>query len=164
MGARPLSHLSTIETNNAISLTRSIFYCNNTNINTNNNTKVIGYMDAYRRLAVPGVLALISFLSFSSQYLFRHIDPEPLTIKETLIFNSLIAALLICYARSVSTDPGHIPSNWALESEKPEATRAKPRWCRKCEAVKPPRAHHCKICKRFVPSFLGLGWTSNPLH
>jgi palmitoyltransferase len=105
---------------------------------------------SYHQLAIPGVLGLISFLSFSSQYLFHHIDPEPLSSKETIIFNALIAALLICYARTILTDPGHIPSNWAVGSDKPTATGAKPRWCRKCEAVKPPRAHHCKICKRFV--------------
>lgn len=109
-------------------------------------------MDAYRHLAVPGVLCLISFLSFSSQYLFYHIDPEPLTREETITFNLLIAALLICYARSVLTDPGHIPTDWALDSNIPSVPVAKPRWCRKCKAVKPPRAHHCKICKRFVLS------------
>jgi hypothetical protein len=111
---------------------------------------VIGYMEAYRHLAVPGVLCLIFFLSFSSQYLFHHIDPEPLSKKDATIFNALIAALLICYARSVLTDPGHIPSDWAEESKLSAVAGAKPRWCRKCEAVKPPRAHHCKICKRLV--------------
>lgn len=105
-------------------------------------------MESYRHLAVPGVLCLITFLSFSSQYLFHHIDPGPLKTKETVIFNVLIAALLICYARSVLADPGHIPPSWAEDSDKPANAGAKLRWCRKCEAVKPPRAHHCKICKR----------------
>jgi hypothetical protein len=116
----------------------------------NRNSNVIAYMEAYSHLAVPGVFTLIAFLSFSSQYLFYHIEPEPLTKKETIIFNALIAALLICYARSVLTDPGHIPPDWAVNSDETTVTGAKPRWCRKCEAVKPPRAHHCKICKRFA--------------
>ncbi|QDS67995.1 hypothetical protein FKW77_009306 [Venturia effusa] len=119
-------------------------------------------MHAYSHLAVPGVLALILFLSFSSQYLFYHIDPEPLTRNEAIVFNLLIAALLICYARTVLTDPGHIPLNWSLDSHKPTATGAKPRWCRKCEAVKPPRAHHCKTCKRCIPKMdHHCPWTAN---
>ncbi|KAE9967485.1 hypothetical protein EG328_008175 [Venturia inaequalis] len=119
-------------------------------------------MDAYRHLAVPGVLCLISFLSFSSQYLFYHIDPEPLTREETITFNLLIAALLISYARCVLTDPGHIPHDWALNSDKPSVAGVKPRWCRKCEAVKPPRAHHCKICKRCIPKMdHHCPWTAN---
>ena len=26
--------------------------------------------------------------------------------------------------------------------------RKEERWCRKCDAAKPPRAHHCKSCMR----------------
>lgn len=25
-----------------------------------------------------------------------------------------------------------------------------PRYCRTCESYKPPRAHHCRQCKRYV--------------
>ncbi|KZF26086.1 zf-DHHC-domain-containing protein [Xylona heveae TC161] len=38
----------------------------------------------------------------------------------------------------------------------------KGRWCRKCEAPKPPRAHHCKQCKRCIPKMdHHCPWTSN---
>lgn len=30
------------------------------------------------------------------------------------------------------------------------------RWCKKCEAVKPPRAHHCRKCGRYFSPFQSL--------
>jgi palmitoyltransferase len=104
------------------------------------------------QLAVPAVLSLIALLSFSSQYLFLYIQPGPLDKQETIVFNSLIVLLLVSYARAVLTDPGHIPTDWIGSSVavdgKNDGKKSKPRWCRRCEAAKPPRAHHCKVCKR----------------
>jgi palmitoyltransferase len=119
-------------------------------------------------LAVPAVLTQISILSFSSQYLFKSLDPEPLTEKETIYFNVLIFVLLICYARAVLTDPGQIPK---LIAEKKELGNdedeplidasqdgaqqvvKRQRWCRTCESRKPPRSHHCRVCKRYISPF-----------
>jgi palmitoyltransferase len=107
----------------------------------------------FSQLAVPAVLLLIVFLSFSSQYLFLTLQPGPLDKHETIIFNSLITLLLISYARAILTDPGHIPKDWeSLDGDqalKDDEKRPRPRWCRRCEATKPPRAHHCKVCKRY---------------
>lgn len=103
-------------------------------------------------IAVPTVLCLISFLAFSSQYLFLYIDPRPLNSKEYLTFNLLISCLLICYFRAIRTDPGRVPP--VRDSEESASTaingvvKPRQRWCRKCDAYKPPRAHHCKICGR----------------
>ncbi|KAH9879197.1 hypothetical protein J1614_002636 [Plenodomus biglobosus] len=36
------------------------------------------------------------------------------------------------------------------------------KWCRKCNAAKPPRAHHCKECKRCIPKMdHHCPWTAN---
>ncbi|ROT43634.1 zf-DHHC-domain-containing protein [Sodiomyces alkalinus F11] len=36
------------------------------------------------------------------------------------------------------------------------------RWCRKCEAPKPPRAHHCRTCARCIPRMdHHCPWTTN---
>jgi palmitoyltransferase len=41
-------------------------------------------------------------------------------------------------------------------------TAARRRWCRKCAAPKPPRAHHCKSCGRCIPKMdHHCPWTSN---
>ncbi len=107
--------------------------------------------ETLQRLAVPGVSLLIAFLSYGSQLLFPGIDPGPLTSQQKLIFNALVACLWISYARAVLTDPGHVPAGWkpeviADDEEGPLLLRQ--RLCRRCDAPKPPRAHHCKVCKR----------------
>lgn len=111
-----------------------------------------------QRLAIPGVLILVLFLSFSSQYLFLTIEPAPLSRKQSIIFNALIVGLLICYGRSCTVDAGSPPKidsqsvpNWALDGVgKSETLDSRPRWCKKCNAPKPPRAHHCRICGRYA--------------
>lgn len=112
-------------------------------------------------LAVPGVLTLVSFLAYSSQYLFLSLEPHPLTRKQTAVFNILVICLLLCYARACLTDPGRVTKGWTPETSTDEdvpistasdgaLTKGRQRWCRKCEAAKPPRAHHCKVCNRCV--------------
>lgn len=119
------------------------------------------------KLAVPAVLCLISFLSFSSQYLFYQIQPGHLKGQEFLIFNGLVTCLLICYARAILTDPGRISSTWQdgvkdTPAKDVNDINRRQKWCRKCSAPKPPRAHHCKICKRCIPKMdHHCPWTIN---
>jgi palmitoyltransferase len=122
---------------------------------------------ALQNLAVPAVCLLICFLAYSSQYLFYHLhlDPGALTTKEALWLNILVAATCWSYERACRVDPGRLPNaiyQAGLEEQPPSdeavealtpGTRAKEgvkrgRWCKKCEAVKPPRAHHCRQCGR----------------
>src|SRR5579871_3722711 len=102
--------------------------------------------------SIPAVLCLISFLAFSSQYLFLYIDPRALSTRECLVFNLLISCLLICYFRAIRTDPGRIPptlsSEESVSSTVNGSVKPRQRWCRKCDTYKPPRAHHCKVCGR----------------
>lgn len=106
-----------------------------------------------QRLAPPAVTALVAFLAFTSQYLFGNIEPGPLRKGDAYIFNNLVACLLICYWRACFTDPGRISKDW-YEKISPESSdrqySQRQRWCRKCNSFKPPRAHHCKTCKRYV--------------
>ncbi|KAK5630510.1 hypothetical protein RRF57_006225 [Xylaria bambusicola] len=49
----------------------------------------------------------------------------------------------------------HAPNNGAR-------VVARRRWCRKCAAPKPPRAHHCKTCGRCIPKMdHHCPWTGN---
>lgn len=111
--------------------------------------------DRVEALAYPGVVILVSFLAYTSQWLFHHIQPGPLRKGDAYVFNALVAALLICYTRTCFTDPGRILTTWHEHFQAPnEAARiaaetsSRQRSCRKCEMPKPPRAHHCKTCKR----------------
>lgn len=104
------------------------------------------------KLAIPAVSVLIAFLAYTSQYFFLHFEPVPLTRDETWKINIFALCIWICYYRTCFVDPGRLPK--AEERPKPkeqegEALAGRQRWCRRCEAYKPPRAHHCKTCKRF---------------
>ncbi|RAH43592.1 putative palmitoyltransferase with autoacylation activity Pfa4 [Aspergillus brunneoviolaceus CBS 621.78] len=132
------------------------------------------------KLATPAVATLISFLAYSSQYLLNHFEPAPLRRAECWRLNLLAGCIWICYYRTCTVDPGWVPRDW-----KPAAAAAAPedrkqqqqprksqpngavgngggRWCRKCEAYKPPRAHHCRTCQRCIPKMdHHCPWTAN---
>ncbi|KAL1961004.1 hypothetical protein VTO42DRAFT_4892 [Malbranchea cinnamomea] len=133
-----------------------------------------------KKLAVPVVCVLIAFLAYSSQYLLRHIDPGPLDRDELIKINLLAGCIWICYAKACLTDPGRVPRGWKPPTvrgkklnddddvegivDEPLFTSiySKQRWCRKCEAFKPPRAHHCKTCQRCIPKMdHHCPWTGN---
>lgn len=103
------------------------------------------------QLAIPSVCALIAFLAYTSQYFFAYFEAAPLQESEVWRINIFALCIWICYYRSCTVDPGHIPQDWKpVDSKQMEADRAsgRQRWCRRCEALKPPRAHHCKTCRR----------------
>ena len=121
-----------------------------------NNIENVMNSDALSRSAVPGVATLIIYLAYGSQWLFRYIEPYTMELDQVLGFNVLIGCVWICYVRACFTDPGNVPINWkpTRTNDTPIASSevvvaTKPRWCRKCETLKPPRAHHCKQCGRY---------------
>lgn len=113
-------------------------------------------LGSFNKIAVPGVYLLIFFLGYPSQALFYYLEPAPLTRTELYVSNVVLVLIFITYTKSVFVDPGTIPKSYGKESEKEQGAGAekkgdgvkRTKWCRKCNAVKPPRAHHCKECKR----------------
>lgn len=110
------------------------------------------------QLAVPFVYGLIFFLGYPSQWMLMHLEPAPLTKNELIVSNVILVLIWVTYTRSVFVDPGTIPKDWA-EKELGTGEKGKSvgedagvgksrKWCRKCDAAKPPRAHHCKECRR----------------
>ncbi|OBT69944.1 hypothetical protein VE03_00622 [Pseudogymnoascus sp. 23342-1-I1] len=128
---------------------------------------------ALKKLAVPFVCSLIAFLSYSSQYLFYHLEPGPLTTKEAAWFNTLILCIWLTYERACRVDPGRLPKSLAESgardgeetgktTDAPANAQRAGNWCNKCDAVKPPRAHHCRQCNRCIPKMdHHCPWTSN---
>ncbi|KAF6821882.1 palmitoyltransferase pfa4 [Colletotrichum musicola] len=120
-----------------------------------------------KRLAVPGVCLLISFLAYTSQLLFYIADeslpPARLSTTETTVFNILLLCLWYTYYRSCTVDPGRYTlGEDVIEVPEPDEYGMLRRWCRKCSAPKPPRAHHCRNCRRCVPKMdHHCPWTSN---
>ena len=110
-----------------------------------------------QQLAVPAACFLISFLAYSSQLLFHYTESEFPAHRDAVAFNVLVACLWVSYGRAVMTSPGRVPQDWekggyrsGSPNKKASTAPARQRWCRKCEAYKPPRAHHCKVCMRYI--------------
>ncbi|PKS12727.1 hypothetical protein jhhlp_000935 [Lomentospora prolificans] len=149
-----------------------------------------GFNDApiVKRLAVPAVCLLIVFLAYSSQYLFHtaeNLDPGPPPTKQTITFNVLLTCLWWTYYKACTVSPGQYDPAVAGPGPRPtpndargqdsssddESTAAPTspvpggpgtRWCTKCNAVKPPRAHHCRHCRRCIPKMdHHCPWTAN---
>ncbi|KAK3138584.1 hypothetical protein QOZ80_5AG0370760 [Eleusine coracana subsp. coracana] len=72
-------------------------------------------------------------------------------------FTALAAACVATYALAVSRDPGRVPPDFVPDVEDTESAiheikrkGGDLRYCQKCCHYKPPRAHHCRVCKRCV--------------
>ncbi|KAL3449069.1 DHHC palmitoyltransferase-domain-containing protein [Aspergillus insuetus] len=117
------------------------------------------------RLAIPVVSTLISFLAYTSQYFFLHFKEAPLKREEVWRINFFALCIWICYYRACTVNPGRIPKGWEpkdRQSLNADQAGGRQRWCRRCEAFKPPRAHHCKTCRRCIPKMdHHCPWTSN---
>ncbi len=112
-----------------------------------------------QQIAVPAVCLLISFLGYYSQYAFRNetLAPGPPSGDETIWFNILLAALWCTYYKAVAVDAGRYEFGQEVIEQKDGA-----RWCSKCAAPKPPRAHHCRHCGRCIPKMdHHCPWTRN---
>ncbi|XP_030320944.1 palmitoyltransferase ZDHHC3-like isoform X1 [Calypte anna] len=74
-------------------------------------------------------------------------------------FNLIVLLLLASHARAVLADPGLVPlPDTAIDfsdlrsaaPRKPEKSPEEWTVCERCEAYRPPRAHHCRVCHRCV--------------
>ncbi|KAL2130513.1 hypothetical protein VTI74DRAFT_6275 [Chaetomium olivicolor] len=125
-------------------------------------------------LYIPAVCALIIFQGYYSQYLFNtdpDLAPGPLTRRQTLTFNILLACVWWTYYWACTVDPGRYvfpkcsngsepdpdlrPTATFLQQQQQQQQQHEPqrpaRWCKKCSAPKPLRAHHCRHCRRCIP-------------
>ncbi|KAF9820053.1 hypothetical protein IEO21_01715 [Rhodonia placenta] len=111
------------------------------------------------RLFVGFTSSLICFIAYSPQIFViwpwygRELSVELITL--LLPFNLLVGVLLWNYYLCAVTDPGRVPAGWKPDVQDNDGYEVKkltrgPRFCRTCEAYKPPRAHHCRQCKRHV--------------
>ena len=79
-----------------------------------------------------------------------------------LAFNTVVLMLFSSHARAVFSDPGIVPlpqnrmdfSDFHDEAGEPLTQNQPPDedWtiCTRCEMYRPPRAHHCRICRRCI--------------
>ncbi|GMH42148.1 hypothetical protein BSKO_10067 [Bryopsis sp. KO-2023] len=63
---------------------------------------------------------------------------------------------LYSYLCCVLVDAGRVPEEWSPDEEslnstiQVKRTTGGARYCQKCDHYKPPRCHHCRVCKRCV--------------
>ncbi|CAD6253104.1 unnamed protein product [Miscanthus lutarioriparius] len=73
------------------------------------------------------------------------------------VFTALAAACVATYAIAISRDPGCVPASFVPDVEdvgspihEIKRKGGDLRYCQKSSHYKPPRAHHCRVCKRCV--------------
>ncbi|XP_008442531.2 probable protein S-acyltransferase 16 isoform X2 [Cucumis melo] len=109
---------------------------------------------------VTVVVLAISFIYFSTVFIFIDrwfgLTSSP-GIMNATVFTAVTLMCITNYALAIFTDPGRVPSTYMPDiedSENPihEIKRkgGDLRYCQKCSQYKPPRAHHCRVCKRCI--------------
>ncbi|XP_071732386.1 probable protein S-acyltransferase 15 [Rutidosis leptorrhynchoides] len=111
-------------------------------------------------LPILGVFLLMEIVYYGTVFIF--LDDwiglqSSIGCTNAVIFTLLASFTLFSFLVCVLTDPGGVPSGYFpdienndgsdQESRKAEALKKR---CDKCSSYKPPRAHHCRICRRCV--------------
>lgn len=128
--------------------------------------------ESLQRLFVPASCLVIFFLGYTSQWLFNtaeYLEPGLMTKRETSIFNILLICLWWTYYKACTVPPGRYdfppppPTDDDPGASSPSNAKTPPaRWCKKCAAPKPLRAHHCRHCGTCIPKMdHHCPWTAN---
>ncbi|KAL5569379.1 hypothetical protein UlMin_025954 [Ulmus minor] len=75
-----------------------------------------------------------------------------------LIFTFMASLCLFSFSVCVLADPGHVPASYipdveeqsGVSDDETKRNSVQSRRCDKCSTYKPPRAHHCRVCRRCV--------------
>uniref|UniRef100_A0A1B0DC24 Palmitoyltransferase n=1 Tax=Phlebotomus papatasi TaxID=29031 RepID=A0A1B0DC24_PHLPP len=77
-----------------------------------------------------------------------------------ILFNTIVFLLAMSHLRAVFSDPGTVPLPQSRldfsdihTTEKGEMEKEEWTVCTRCETFRPPRAHHCRICKRCIKRY-----------
>lgn len=82
---------------------------------------------------------------------------SPAGLAHAVLFQASCLMILWSYFAASTSDPGsvarktaNIADLWAPKDDPERAWKPQRRYCKKCECIKPPRAHHCSTCQRCV--------------
>ncbi|KAG8645273.1 hypothetical protein MANES_10G049400v8 [Manihot esculenta] len=119
-------------------------------------------MKCLKFLSIPvcSVFLLMGFIYYFTLFIFIEdwvgLQSSAGTLN-ALIFTLIASLCLFSFSACVLTDPGHVPYSYVPDVEGNDASdqeslnnSSQLRQCDKCCAHKPPRAHHCRICRRCV--------------
>ncbi|XP_061997470.1 probable protein S-acyltransferase 15 [Rosa rugosa] len=119
-------------------------------------------MKCQRFLSIPifAVLLLMGFICYITVFIF--IDDwvglqSSAGYLNVLIFTVLASLCLFSFSSCVLIDPGYTPASYipdvedsGVSDQEPKKNVIQSRCCDKCSTYKPPRAHHCRVCRRCV--------------
>ncbi|XP_039007361.1 probable protein S-acyltransferase 14 [Hibiscus syriacus] len=127
-------------------------------------------------LAIIGVTYYSVVIAHYGRSLFLGGFETYFSVVALILFHSLLVMVMWCYSSVVVTDPGGVPPNWRplTDEEKGDADplvasgygsaeldsmqlvmpsdfmSVDIRFCHKCKQFKPPRTHHCSVCRRCI--------------
>ncbi|XVF08117.1 hypothetical protein REPUB_Repub06bG0198100 [Reevesia pubescens] len=111
-------------------------------------------------LPVTIVVSAIVFIYFSTVFIFIDHWFGLMTspgLMNAVVFTAVAVMCVFNYRFAIFTDPGRVPSTFMPDIEDSEVPiheikrkGGDLRYCQKCSHFKPPRAHHCRVCKRCV--------------
>lgn len=108
------------------------------------------------------VLVLLSLIGFNTHVYFTVLMPDVVlpsvgtfgAMVNLVIGLWILGNLVFNYLRCVFMSPGHPSADTPMPAEDPDDRYSRSdhiwRWCSRCNAPKPPRAHHCSVCRRCV--------------
>ncbi|OQR79089.1 putative palmitoyltransferase ZDHHC6-like [Tropilaelaps mercedesae] len=95
-------------------------------------------------------MAIIKFVFFTCVYLTSWWWPPYDTVGGTInyvMYMVAVGLILYNFLCSVGAGAGFVPKGWRPKDPKAEELL---QYCALCEGFKPPRAHHCRRCRRCV--------------
>ncbi|KAE8658496.1 putative protein S-acyltransferase 13 [Hibiscus syriacus] len=127
-------------------------------------------------LAIIGVTYYSVVIAHYGPSLFLGGFDTVFSVVVLVLFHSLLVMVMWCYSSAVVTDPGGVPPDWRplTDEEKGDADplvgsgygnaeldskhlvmagdymSQDIRFCHKCKQFKPPRTHHCSVCRRCI--------------
>ncbi|KAL9351471.1 hypothetical protein Peur_054151 [Populus x canadensis] len=120
-------------------------------------------MEWKRFLSIPvcSVFLLMGFVYYITVFIFIEdwvgLQSSAGTLN-AMIFTFMASLCLFSFLVCVLTEPGYVPSPYVPDVEgaavpphqEPLNNSSQLRRCDKCVTYKPPRAHHCRVCRRCV--------------
>ncbi|XVE76388.1 hypothetical protein DITRI_Ditri12bG0168600 [Diplodiscus trichospermus] len=114
------------------------------------------------RFSLPVIAAVsaIAFIYFCTVFIFIDRWFGLMTspgVMNAFVFTGVAVLCVLNYGFAIFADPGRVPFSFMPDIEDSgvpihEIKRkgGDLRYCQKCSHFKPPRAHHCRVCKRCV--------------